>query len=716
MPWVEEYDPVTGMWVKKKSMRTARTRLSTSVVNGKIYAVGGWAAGPGVVSTVEVYDPATDTWTKMEDMPTRIIDLCSSAVNGYIYAIGGTQTAVSDFPFPAISVVEVYDTGEGIRVTSVSREEGLVIGGEDITIYGRQFPPDANVTIGGNPIAQLKVINDKLINGVTPKGIEGRWDIIIDAPSIDFRVLAGEFLYKPLSNVEITGIEPNNGKQDGGDVRSISGSGFHSGAEVTIGGNLATDVVVETFTVITVKVPPGTEGPKDVVVTNPDGQKDTLQDGYIYNPKPVIDEITPEYGGPLAGGTEMIITGSNFMQGVKVYIGEELVTSVDRRSHKELHLKTPKGTEGTKAVRVVNPDEQEDIWEAGFTYNKAPRISSVEPDAGALKGGTRITITGDYFMEYPDVLIGDSEGRVVHRSSTKIIAITPPSDEGAKNVKVRNRDGQEYTRRNAFTYNPAPGIISVTPNNGRLDGTMITIYGSGFLPEAKALISTGTSALLALQSVQVLNSTTITAIMPPGKPGPRDIFVQNTDKQISRMLENGFTYNPLPTIVSITPNYGSSAGGTKVIIEGTGFIQGANVMIGGKPATTQVKDDTTIEAITPSNPPGVWDVRVVNPDTQEVVKSKGFISLGEIAYNYPNPFRASQGTTFRYVTDDPVQSITVKIFNLAGVPIDVVQQMDSNEVKWHNTEVRVGLHVYLMEVELENGSMKQFRNTLEVYK
>ena len=73
-------------------------------------------------------------------------------------------------------------------------------------------------------------------------------------------------------------------------------------------------------------------------------------------------------------------------------------------------------------------------------------------------------------------------------------------------------------------------------------------------------------------------------------------------------------------------------------------------------------------------------------------------------------------STFRYVTDDPVQSITVKIFNLAGVPIDVVQQMDSNEVKWHNTEVRVGLHVYLMEVELENGSMKQFRNTLEVYK
>ncbi len=109
-------------------------------------------------------------------------------------------------------------------------------------------------------------------------------------------------------------------------------------------------------------------------------------------------------------------------------------------------------------------------------------------------------------------------------------------------------------------------------------------------------------------------------------------------------------------------------------------------------------------------------MRVINPDTQEVAMSKGFISVGEVAYNYPNPFRASQGTTFRYVTDKPVRSITVKIFNLAGVPIDVVQQVDSNEVKWYNNEVHAGLYVYLMEVELGDGKVKQFRNVLEVYR
>jgi hypothetical protein len=47
-------------------------------------------------------------------------------------------------------------------------------------------------------------------------------------------------------------------------------------------------------------------------------------DAYTYDPFPVIDGIQPRYGGPLAGGTEMIITGSNFMEGVTVSIGENL--------------------------------------------------------------------------------------------------------------------------------------------------------------------------------------------------------------------------------------------------------------------------------------------------------------------------------------------------------------------------------------------------------
>ena len=73
--------PKGGRWTKKAEMPTARSHLSTAVVNNQIYAVGGWSgAGPAVgccnmpiesLTTVEAYDPTTDKWTKKASIPTK---------------------------------------------------------------------------------------------------------------------------------------------------------------------------------------------------------------------------------------------------------------------------------------------------------------------------------------------------------------------------------------------------------------------------------------------------------------------------------------------------------------------------------------------------------------------------------------------------------------------------------------------------------------------
>jgi RNA polymerase sigma factor (sigma-70 family) len=90
-------------WTKKADMPTARWGLSTCVVNGKIYAIGGEAQD--IFSTVEEYDPKNDTWTKKADMPTARYYFTTCAANGKIYAIGGTveENAMD------ISTVEEYD-------------------------------------------------------------------------------------------------------------------------------------------------------------------------------------------------------------------------------------------------------------------------------------------------------------------------------------------------------------------------------------------------------------------------------------------------------------------------------------------------------------------------------------------------------------------------------------------------------------------------------
>ena len=108
---VEEYDPATDTWTTKSEMPTARQGLSTSVVDGKIYAIGGGAGSGGsytggkTFSTVEEYDTATDTWTTKSEMPTARGWHSAGVVDGRIYVIGGSPS----YPFSAVLMLEVYE-------------------------------------------------------------------------------------------------------------------------------------------------------------------------------------------------------------------------------------------------------------------------------------------------------------------------------------------------------------------------------------------------------------------------------------------------------------------------------------------------------------------------------------------------------------------------------------------------------------------------------
>ena len=125
-----------GQWTKKADIPTARINFGTSVVKGKIYAIGGWDLGAIEFSTTEEYDSATDTWTRKADKPNTVDGCSTSAVNGKIYAIGGW-----DFGAP-ISTVDEYDpetdtwrkkadmpTGRFYFSTSVVNDKIYAIGG-----------------------------------------------------------------------------------------------------------------------------------------------------------------------------------------------------------------------------------------------------------------------------------------------------------------------------------------------------------------------------------------------------------------------------------------------------------------------------------------------------------------------------------------------------------------------------------------------------------
>ena len=80
-----------------------------------------------------------------------------------------------------------------------------------------------------------------------------------------------------------------------------------------------------------------------------------------------------------------------------------------------------------------------------------------------------------------------------------------------------------------------------------------------------------------------------------------------------------------PTVTSISPTSGTTAGGTSVTITGTNFIAGATVTIGGSSCTSVViVSSTSITCITPSGTAGAQDVVVATGVSPNATLTGGF--------------------------------------------------------------------------------------------
>jgi uncharacterized repeat protein (TIGR02543 family) len=80
----------------------------------------------------------------------------------------------------------------------------------------------------------------------------------------------------------ITDIMPSKGPTAGGTQVTITGTQFAAGATVSLGGSLATNVVVVDSLTITAVTGPHVAGVVDVVVTNTDGQSGVLPGAFMY--------------------------------------------------------------------------------------------------------------------------------------------------------------------------------------------------------------------------------------------------------------------------------------------------------------------------------------------------------------------------------------------------------------------------------------------------
>ena len=267
----------------------------------------------------------------------------------------------------------------------------------------------------------------------------------------------------------------------------------------------------------------------------------------------------------------------------------------------------------------------------------APTVSSVQPNSGSTAGGTAVTITGTNFASGATVTFGSDggdqrDGGEQHHHHGDHAGGQRRRGDGDGD----NSGGRSGSLASGFTYVATPTVSSVSPNSGpAAGGTAVTITGTNFAAGA-----TVTFGRQAATNVTVVNSTTITATTPAGSAGAVTVTVTIVGRAGAWPVDSPISVTDGDQRVS--PNSGSTSGGTAVTITGTNFATGATVTFGSAAATSvTVVNSTTITATTPAGSAGAVTVTVTNVGSQSGSLANGFTYVVTGGLTAPASFAGS---------------------------------------------------------------------------
>ena len=590
---------------------------------------GGTPAG-GTLLTINATGVQSGATILVGTSPCVSVVILSKEVtcNTTAHAVGLVPIVITNPDGSSDILPNAYTYRDPPAVTAISPNIGFTIGGTSVSVTGTGFIPSATVTLGGVACSGTTVVSATSITCTTVASAAGVVDLVVTNPDGQISTLTGGFTYQPPPPPSVTTVASNVGFTLGGTNITITGTDFLNGVTVTLGGVACSGTTVVNATSITCTTGARAAGVVDLVVTNPDGQISTLTGGFTYQPPPPpsVTTVASNVGFTL-GGTNITITGTDFLNGATVTLGGVACSGTTVVSATSITCTTGARAAGVVDLVVTNPDGQISTLTGGFTYQPPPppSVTTVASNVGFTLGGTNITITGTDFLNGATVTLGGvacSGTTVVN--ATSITCTTGARAAGVVDLVVTNPDGQISTLTGGFTYQPPPppSVTTVASNVGStLGGTNITITGTDFLNGA-----TVTLGGVACSGTTVVNATTITCTTGARAAGVVDLVVTNPDGQIST-LTGGFTYQPPPppTATIVAPITGDIAGGTPITITGTDFLNGATVTLGGVACSgTTVVNATTITCTTGARATGVVDLVVTNPDGQISTLTGGF--------------------------------------------------------------------------------------------
>jgi maleylacetoacetate isomerase len=597
---------------------------------------------------IEVPAPAIEDEAPAIEVPAPAIEVPAPAIEVPAPAIEDQAPAIEDqapaieVPAPAIEVPAPTNDQRAAFVDQLPTPPepapppiiehlapayGPLAGGVAVLIRGTGFAEGVRVFFGGAE-ATVERLADTLVRAEAPaRAAKGAVELRVENPDGQDDGRARAFRYEP--SPVLVGIEPATVPLRGGAVVTFLGSEFAESCVVLIDGHAVPFARVHAGRLEAV-VSPRAAGVVDVEVQNPDGQTVRLAGALRYAEPPQIDAISPRRGYT-SGGAEVVIRGRGFEPGSAVLFAREPIASVTVVSDTEILAVSPRHeVPEIVSIAVVSPAGLTCHVAGAYTYEiSPPRIATVSPASGSNAGGTRMTITGTDFDERAEVFVCGLKAPATWKSREELEALTPAvARDGLVDVRVVNEDDQAAVAEKVFRYDAplaAPSLAALTPARGPGGGGVkVSVSGDDFAEGAVVRFGVLTA------ETRFLNRKQLEATLPPVAGAAEvtvDVTVVNPDGVIAA-LESAFTYEarPMPQITGVTPAFGPTTGGTKVVLEGANFTPDCVVYVGREYAKDlAVKSATEIHILTaPRKTAGVVDVEIAAPGLPRAVAKNGF--------------------------------------------------------------------------------------------
>ncbi len=502
---------------------------------------------------------------------------------------------------------------------------GPIAGGHYITINGSGFK-DSTVDVGGNdcPIFNSSSDANTLVCTAPDNSSDG------GAETVDITIRNGDGQSVTASNAWTFRVAPAfvsvlptfTGAGSSRQI-TITGTGFTQTiqAPTVLIDTASCPISASTSTSLTCTAPAQTAGVKNITITNEDGQSITQNSAFTYLPSPTITNVYQTTGGAgdtnlPQGGSNITITGSNFLSGATVNLEGNPCTSVNVSSDTNLTCNVPALTPGDYTVSLRNGDDQTvDSTSDFLTVLGVPTITNTERNnllgvpAGGTGGGEAIRITGSNFYGSPTITINGSACGITSTTDSLIICTAPANaTPDAYPINLVDGEGQtalvgDMSNDATWWYMDTPIVTSLSASYGpATGGTTINIIGSNFrridfnatddINPTIVLDPGGTDTTCDIVSYNNSGSLTCTT-GNRGSTGAVNVQVTNPHGVPSTGGPTfNYVNNPSPT--GVNPPFGlSTGGGTPITITGNDFdaSSGTTVTIGGTSCASHTTDN-----------------------------------------------------------------------------------------------------------------------------